>query len=126
MKRIIAAAALLILSFTLAFISNYLIINKMNGISEKLKNLNEALPTATADELGKKTEEIISEWESCEWLVHAFISADSVVETERSLKMLDELAKEGLTEEFGAYCIDAYTKVNSVYSSEKINIVNVF
>lgn len=126
MKRVIAAAALLILSFTVAFVSNYMIINKMNGISAKLRTLNENLQSVTADELSKRTEEIISEWESCEWLIHAFISADSVVEAERSLKMLDELAKEGLTEEFEVYCIDAYSKVDSVCNSERINKENIF
>ena len=126
MKRVIAAAALLILSFTAAFISNCLIINKMNGISEKLRSLNEDLPLITADELSERTEEIVGEWESCEWLVHAFISTDSVVETERSLKMLDDLAKKGLTEEFEVYCIDAYSKVDSVCNSEKISKENIF
>lgn len=126
MKRVIAAAALLILSFTAAFISNCLIINKMNGISEKLRNLNDALPSVTADELSERTEEIVGEWESCEWLVHAFISTNSVIEAERSLEMLDELAKNGLTEEFEVYCIDAYSKVDSVCNSEKISKENIF
>lgn len=126
MKRVIAACALLIFSFTVAFVSNYMITDKMNGISAKLRSLNEDLPSVTADELGKKTEEIVNEWESCEWLVHAFISTDSVVEAEASLKMLDELAKEGLTEEFEVYCIEAYSKVDSICNSERINKENIF
>lgn len=126
MKRIVAAALLLVLSFTVAFTSNYLIINKMTSISEKLRNLNEASSAMTADELGIMTEEIINEWESSEWIVHAFISADTVTETERSLKILDELAKDGKTDEFEAQCIEAYSRIESVCSCEKINKENIF
>lgn len=126
MKRIIAAALLLCISFTAAFTSNYLIINKMNDISEKLKNLNDDLRSISNHELSRRTDEIISEWESSEWLVHAFISTESAVETERSLKMLAEIAKNGLTEEFEVQCIDSYTQIISICNSEKINKENIF
>ena len=98
----------------------------MNNISEKLKSLNNDLRSISDYELSKRTDEIISEWESSEWLVHAFISTDSVVETERSLKMLAEIAKDGLTEEFEVQCIDAYTQINSICNSEKINKEIIF
>ena len=108
------------------FISNFMIINKMNGISEKLRSLNEALPSITADELNKRTDEIISEWKNSEWIIHAFINADSVSETEKNLRMLGELAKNGLTDEFAVYCTDTLTQVESIRNSEKISKENIF
>lgn len=126
MKRIITAALLLSFSFAFAFITNHIITDKMNGISEKLKILIGASSSVSSEELSKMTEEIINEWENSEWIVHAFINTDSVIETEQSLKMLDELANEGLTDEFATHCIDAYSRVNSLCSSEKINKENIF
>lgn len=126
MKRIIAAVLLLAASFTGAFILNYMTIKKINKVSDKLEIIAEAADNASAQELLIMTDDLIYEWKRNDWMVHATINKDTLIDAEKSIEMLPYLAKAELKDDFKIYCIEAYGKINSIGKSEKINSENIF
>ncbi len=126
MKRIIAAIVLLAVSVTFAFISNFCVLKKFNGVSESLYDLIGIADYAKKEEIKSESERIVSEWKKNEWMFHAFVTSDLINEAERSIEILPELAKHELTEEFKTHCITAYNYVHTIYESERISKENIF
>ncbi len=122
MKRIIIACVLILVAFSSAFISNFLIHDTTDSILEKLIYME----SAPKEELSTVTEELIDEWEKKDWIIHTCINAESVFEAEKSIFNLKKLAESGDYEEFKTQCIDTYTLVYSIQKSESINFQNIF
>ncbi len=126
MKRIITAIVLLSVSVVFSFVSNYLIIKKIDDFSASMNELVELSKTKNTVEIKKKTEMIINEWKNSEWIFHTFVTSEYATDAEKSIEMLSELLSQGLEDEFKFQCAEAYNNIHTIKETELITFENIF
>lgn len=126
MKRIIAAVLMLFLSVTFSFVSNHLIIKKINVFSALTKELVELSKSGNTADLMQKTQIVTDKWRSSEWIFHTFATSEYVTEAEESIEMLSSLLNQGLEDEFKARCAEAYNNIQTIKENEMISFENIF
>lgn len=124
MKRIITAIFLLSASVIFSFVSNYLIINKIDNISVSISELIQLSENKSSKELKQKAEIISEEWKKSEWIFHSFVTSEYITEAERSIEMLSYLS--GIEDEFKSKCIEAYDNIHTIKETEIISFENIF
>ena len=125
MKRLIAAILLLGTAVSVSVWTGHIFKVKMNGLLSSLDSVVDAAQTNSEDELARKTDEIILQWEKSSWILHSLVMHEGMDAVEENITALPLLLEHSDREEFKSKCIEAINQIKNLLNAEKLNLENI-
>lgn len=125
MKRIIAAAILLVFSLSASAVA----LSATHGISDKVAYLAEALDDSLENEsadIYQKTRELSDCWDSSYKILSTYISHQHLEETEKMIALLEKYVDMESYSLARVVCSEISKSIKHIYTSEKPELQNIF
>ena len=125
MKRVAAAVFLLSAAVALSAWAGYVFKSEMNGLLSSLNSLIDTAQTDSDDELVKKTDEILVQWEKSSGILHSLVMHEGMDDVEENITALPLILEHSDREEFKSKCIEAVNQIKNLLNAEKLNLENI-
>ncbi len=125
MKRVAAAVFLLSAAVLLSAWAGHIFKSEMNDLLLSLDSLIDTAQTDSDDELIKKTDEILSQWEKSSGILHSLVMHEGMDAVEENITALPLILEHSDREEFKSKCIEAINQIENLLNAEKLNLENV-
>lgn len=125
MKRVAAAVFLLSAAVALSAWTGHIFKSEMNGLLSSLNSLVDTAQTDSDDELIKKTDEILVQWEKSSGILHSLVMHDGMDDVEENITALPLILEHSDRDEFKNKCIEAMNQIKNLLNAEKLNLENI-
>ncbi len=125
MKRVIAAILLLSAAVALSVWAGHIFKTEMNGLLSSLDKLIDTAQTDSDDELAKKTDEILLQWENSSGILHSLVMHEGMDDVEENITVLPLLLEHSDRDEFKNKCIEAINQIENLLNAEKLDFENI-
>jgi len=125
MKRVIAAAVLLLIAGAVVLGCNYIFEREMTSLESELNRLVDISDKSTEKELLGRAEEIAFQWKKSVGLLRSIVLHDGVDELGRSILSLPQMLEHSGKDEMKKICIEAINMIKNLRECEEVRIENI-
>lgn len=125
MKRIAAAVLLLSTAVAISVWAGQIFRTEMNALLFSLNSLIDTAQTGSEDELAKKTDEILLQWEKSSGILHLLVMHEGMDDVEENIISLPLILEHSDREEFKIKCIEAINQIENLLNAEKLDFENI-
>ncbi len=125
MKRVFAAAVLLLIAGAVVFGCNYIFEREMAALETELNRLVDVSDNLTEKELLGRAETIAFQWKKSSGTLRSIVLHDGVDELGRSILSLPQMIEHSGKDEMKRICIEAINMIKNLRECEEIRIENI-
>ncbi len=125
MRRVVAAILLLSTAVAVSGWAGQIFKTEMNRLLSSLNSLVDTAQTGSEDELAKKTDEVLIQWENSSKILHSLVMHEGMDNVEENITALPLILEHSDRDEFKSKCIEAINQIENLLNAEKLSFENI-